>query len=92
MQVVSEREQLRELSWQEGLHDFSNTPLEEVVAELSRYSTTKIEITDPALGELEFGGVFRIGDTQPLFEALETAYGVEVNYLGDERVTLSLLY
>ncbi len=89
--LFSERDQKRELSWQEGLHDFSNTPLEEVVNELSRYSDLTIEITDPDLREIKFGGVFRIGDTEPLFDALETAYGVRVTYLDENSVSLSLL-
>ena len=90
VQAVSEREQLRELSWQEGLHDFSNARLEDVVKELSRYSSMKIEITDPELRDLRFGGVFRIGDIQPLFDALQTAYGINVSNFDSDTVRLSL--
>ena len=87
--AVSEREQLRELSWQEGLHDFSNTSLEDVVEELSRHSTMTIEITDPALRDLKFGGIFRIGDTEALFGALETPFGIQISYIDKNKVSLS---
>lgn len=88
--TLSERELQRELSWQEGLHDFSNTPLEEVVRELSRHSPIAIEIADPQLRDLKFGGIFRIGETKPLFDALEASFGIEVTYLDKNRVSLSL--
>lgn len=91
VQTLSEIEQRRELSWQEGLHEFSDDSLLDVVRELSRYNRMKIEITDPELQELKFGGVFRIGETQLLFDALEAAYGVEVVYLDDNSVHLSRL-
>lgn len=91
VQTLSERDQRRELSWQEGLHDFSETSLEEVINQVTRYSQIRIEIIDPELRELKFGGVFRIGDTEPLFDALASAYGVQVRYLDDNSVTLSIL-
>jgi transmembrane sensor len=87
----SQREQQRALSWQEGIHDFSATPLEDVIREINRYSPLEIEIADPALRELQFGGIFRIGDTQPLLDALETSYGVNVQRLGTTKVRLSLV-
>ncbi len=91
VQTLSERDQRRELSWQEGLHDFSDNSLEEVINQVARYNQIKIEITDPELRELRFGGVFRIGDTEPLFDALVSAYGVQVSYVDDNHVILSML-
>ena len=88
--TLTQRQLQQELSWQEGLHDFSNTPLEEVVNELTRHSPLKIEIADPAIRELKFGGIFRTGETEPLFEALEFAYGIDVQYTGENKVRLSL--
>ena len=88
--ALTERDLQRELSWQEGLHDFSNTPLEEVVKEMSRHSPLQIEIADPALHGLKFGGIFRTGETQPLLDALESSFGIDVEYVGDNKVVLSL--
>ena len=87
--VQSPREMQRALSWQEGIHDFSETPLEDVIREVNRYSPLKVEIADPALRSIEFGGIFRIGDMQPLLHALETSYGVNVQHLGANRVLLT---
>lgn len=88
--TLSERDLTRELSWKEGLHDFSNTPLEEVVKEISRHSSLDIEIADQSLRDLKFGGIFRTGETQPLFDALEAAFGVNVEYLNGNKIRLSL--
>lgn len=79
----------RELSWQHELFDFSDTPLKDVIQELSRYSDVKVEIIDSSLFDIKFGGIFRTNDTKPLFEALETTYGVGVTYLNDKHVQLS---
>lgn len=87
---LSPRDIQRELSWQQGLLDFSNTPLEEVVRELSRHSLLEIEIVGPSLRELKFGGIFRTGETQPLFDALQGSYGINVEYLEDNKIRLSL--
>jgi transmembrane sensor len=87
--TVSAREIQRELSWQDGLLDFSNTTLEKVVNDLGRYTPLQIEITDPKLRELEFSGLFRIGEVQPLFKALESEFGIQVEYVDDTKVRLS---
>ena len=75
--TISARELQRKLSWTEGLFDFSETPLEEVVAEVNRHNTFQIEIADPRLRELRFGGIFRTGDVEALLGALE-GVGIEI--------------
>ena len=60
----------RKLSWTEGLFDFSDTPLEEVVAEINRHNSVVVEIADPELKQLRFGGMFRTGDLDSLLDAL----------------------
>lgn len=88
--TLSSRDQKRELSWQEGLHDFSDTPLDKVVAELSRHSGMDIVMSDPELRKLRFSGIFRIGETKPLFDALEESFGIDVTRAGGNRIILSL--
>jgi len=87
--IQSPREQQRNLSWQDGIHDFSAMPLEDVIREINRYTRLEIEIVDPALRKIKFGGVFRIGDTQQLLEALMTSYGIDVQREGDSKIRLS---
>ena len=89
VEEISERQLQRKMAWQEGLLDFSDSPLEEVIREVSRHTTLNIEIEDPALRELMFGGVFRTGDTEPLFQALEITYNIQADYIDDEAVRLS---
>lgn len=84
----SHRELERELAWREGLLEFSDTPLEDVVAQINRYSTLAVEISDPALLQVRFGGIFRIGDMQQLLDTLQASYDIAVIDLGDHRVGL----
>jgi transmembrane sensor len=85
---ISQRELSRELAWRSGLLDFENAPLGEVVQEMQRYTRLKIDITEDGLGDLKFGGVFRAGETEAFFDALELSFGVEVVRLSDDRVLL----
>jgi len=79
----------RKLSWRDRLLDFSETPLEDVVSEVNRYTTSRIEIVDPGLRQLKFGGVFPTSDTGSLLNALETAYGIDVQHVENGQVLLS---
>lgn len=85
---MSERDLQRKLSWQEGLFDFSETPLIDVVEEVSRHTAMQIEISDPELRNLKFGGVFRTGETSALLHALETSFEIEVEHVSDDHVRL----
>lgn len=85
---MSERDVQRKLAWQEGLFDFSETPLIDVIQEVSRHTAVQIEISDPELRNLRFGGVFRTGETGALLHALETSFEIEVEYVSDDYVRL----
>ncbi len=85
--TIETREIQRKLSWTEGLFDFSETPLDEVVAEISRHNNVTIEIVDADLRALKFGGMFRTGDVDQLLEALE-GLGIAVEHAGDDRILL----
>jgi transmembrane sensor len=50
----------RQLSWRHGSLEFQCERISEVVRQLNRYSLTKIEIVDPALGNERIGGSFDI--------------------------------
>ena len=85
---MSQRDLQRKLSWQEGLFDFSETPLIDVIEEVSRHTAMQIEIADPQLRNLKFGGVFRTGETTALLHALEASFDIEVEYVDDQHVRL----
>jgi len=88
--AVTERELMSEMSWQEGILDFSQQPLIEIIDEINRYTHVRIEISDPDLSQLKFGGIFRTGETKALFEALELAFDVEVEYVSDGYVRIRM--
>lgn len=77
-------------SWREGFLVFSGEPLEKVVSEITRYTTLSINIADPALRQLQIGGRFKVGDTDSMFAALETNFGIEVRQLNYNQVELKV--
>jgi transmembrane sensor len=86
---IEEAEMARKLSWRDGMLVFSGESLEYVVEEVSRYAPISIEFSDPELRDLRIGGYFRVGETEALFEVLESNFGVQVNHISHEIVQLS---
>ncbi len=78
----------RELAWRSGFLDFQDAPLSEVVSEMQRYTPQEIVIADAELADLRFGGVFRIGQTDAFFEALEMSFGVSVEHADGNKLIL----
>lgn len=78
----------RELAWRSGFLDFQDAPLSEVVGEMQRYTSQEIVIADAELADLRFGGVFRIGQTDAFFEALEMSFGVSVEHADGNKLIL----
>ena len=86
---VAEDELARRGAWRSGLLVFSGASLEEVVKEISRYTTLSIDIVDPELKTVRIGGRFSIESTTALFDALEANFDLKVTRLGYERVEIS---
>lgn len=89
--VLADKELAREQSWREGALIFAGEPLEQVVLEVSRYTSARIEITDPQLSQLEVGGRFNIGDIEALFNVLEAAFDVQVVHVAKNHYQLHAL-
>ena len=79
----------RKLSWRNGLIRFTGVPLEEVVAEISRYTPLKIMIRESELKTLRIGGLFKVGETQKMFDVLETGFGVYAHQIDSNTVYLT---
>lgn len=79
----------RKLSWLEGRLVFAGESLEEVVAEVSRHTPIVIEVNDPELKKLRIGGQFQAGETEALFDVLESGFGIEINKLSEGHVQLN---
>lgn len=69
----------RVLAWQSGRVAFQDVRLPEAMAEFNRYISRPIVISDPALEHIRVSGVFRIGETEALLNALNIAFGIEAS-------------
>ncbi len=78
----------KQLAWREGMLVFKAEPLEQVVAEISRYTPLKIIIPERSTREMMVGGLFKVGDTASLFEALEDSFDIHVKEVSDNVVYL----
>lgn len=86
---VNKADMQRRLAWQQGLLIFSGEPLEEVVAEISRYTDTRIIIQSDEARALRIGGQFQLGDTRAIFSALEQGFGLRAEFATNNLVYLS---
>ena len=88
-----ETEELSEASvipaWHHGKLKFSGEPLSQFVEEVSRYSPLSIVILDSELRDLRVGGLFDVGETNKMFEALESGFGIKVDYINERLVHLT---
>ena len=90
MQVrsLAEPELQRRVAWQDGFLVFSGEPLSEVVAQLNRYSTMRLEIGDPELSSIEIGGRFRVGDVDGVLDLLNKTFGIRGRRVNERNVRL----
>lgn len=68
----------RTTAWLHRQIMFENEPLDRVVSEFNRYAPKPIEITTPALRNLEVSGVFATDDSDALVAFLRSLEGVKV--------------
>lgn len=65
-------------AWLHRQISFDHEPLQRVVEEFNRYSSKPIEITSPALRELQVSGVFSTDDADEFLAFLQSLEGVRV--------------
>ena len=85
---VSEAELNRKLSWRQGMLAYAGESLEDVIADVSRYTSIEIEIADPHLSDVMIQGYFKVGETEALFEMLELTFGIRVERIDEAHVRL----
>jgi transmembrane sensor len=85
---LDEAQLTRLLAWRQGSVDFDNEPLGNVADELMRYTSLKIEFSDPALRKLRVGGTFRTSPegAEALLTVLHDGFGMTVRRDGPDRV------
>jgi len=77
------------LAWQQGLLFFDETTLENVLAEVDRYTTTQFVLADEQLRNIRIGGRFRTGDVEGLLASLRTDFMIDSRRDAQGRVVLS---
>ena len=70
-------------AWQRGVLIYEGQTLEDVVADISRYTPVRFRIEDDSIRQRRVGGVFRAGDVDGLLLALQESFGVEPHRQGD---------
>lgn len=74
------------LAWREGAIVFDGEPLVQAIAELNRYTDTRLVVADASIHDLRVGGRFRTGDVDGFLEALTRAFPVTTRRTSDHLV------
>lgn len=74
------------LAWREGAIVFDGERLVQAIAELNRYSDTRLVVADPSIHDLRVGGRFRTGDVDGFLEALTKAFPVTTHRASDNLI------
>jgi transmembrane sensor len=72
-----------ELAWRDGAVVFDSEPLSQAIAEIQRYTDTRIMISDPRIVALPVGGRFKTDDLQGFLDGLEAALPVTIRRAPD---------
>jgi transmembrane sensor len=75
-------------AWQDGIVIFQSTPVSEVVAEVNRYRSGKIILTNKELGRRVFNARLRIANIDRVIGQLEQAFGARATTLPGRVVLL----
>lgn len=65
-------------SWQRGRIDLVDLPLNDALAQVNRYSATKIVVREASLSDRRISGVFRAGDVNAIAAALCAYFDLKV--------------
>lgn len=74
--------------WRSGRLRCEGEPLAEVLVELGRYFPGRIELKEPALGELRVSGTLPLDDWQAAAQLLESVLPIRVRPVGDDRLVV----
>jgi transmembrane sensor len=75
-------------SWIKGQVVFNGDSLDSAIAELNRYTTSQIELSDPALASFKVSGVFYAGHSDSFLQTLTSYYPIRIIERTDNRVVL----
>lgn len=75
-------------AWPQGDLVFRQRRLDELVAEMNRYSPRQIRLADATLGSLRVSGVFHAGDQDALVAVLERGWPLRAERTGEHEIVL----
>jgi transmembrane sensor len=87
--TVSPRQIDDELAWREGALVFQGEPLSEAIAEVGRYTRTRIVLTGSQVASLPISGRFRTNDVPGFLKALQAALPVRVSRAGPQLIYIT---
>lgn len=71
-----------------GAIEFEKTPLSQVIAQTNQGATPSIRLADPAIGNLQVSGRFRIDDPAHVAERLATLFDLQVDRPSRDEIVL----
>jgi len=76
-------------NWENGMLEFIEEPLSDAVAQLNRYSTKAMVVTDARAAAIKVDGVFEAGQTDAFVEAMARVYPVRTRRRADGTIEIS---
>lgn len=76
---VSAQQIADDLAWRQGALVFQGEPLSQAIAEVGRYTRSRIVLAGPAVAALHISGRFRTDDVSGFLQALQAALPVRVS-------------
>lgn len=92
VQAVSLSQLQRDLAWQQGMLVFEGESLTDVLADISRYTTSRFEIVDPQIANLKVAGYFKANDIEGLLATLKIHLNITANKSADNTIQLSQIH
>ena len=78
-----------DLAWQNGMLVFKGETLDTVLAEITRYTPMRFQITDESLKTRRVAGYFKVGDIEGLLNALEHSFAIKNEQVSQYTILLS---
>lgn len=89
-QKISFEQIQRALAWQQGRLVFNGESLNEVLAEVGRYTTKKFELADTELSKINVSGYFKANDIDGLLKSLNSNFNIQSRKTNNTTIRLSL--
>jgi len=77
---------IAKLGWRRGVVTFDRTTLADAVAELNRYNTRKLVVSDPHIARMTIGGTFDVNNVDTFIDIAREDFGLHVSNKDGETV------